>query len=73
MLFPRFAPLALAALWSFASPQPAAAQGAAPNLSGVWTSVTPPGTGGRWAIDTFSAKLPALTAWEPDYPSLEPA
>ena len=22
-----------------------------------------PGTGGRWAIDTFSAKLPALTAW----------
>ncbi len=25
--------------------------------------MTPPGTGGRWAIDTFSEKLPPLTAW----------
>jgi hypothetical protein len=63
MVLHRLAPLALAAWLAFASPQPAAAQAAAPNLSGVWTSVTPPGTGGRWAIDTFSAKLPALTAW----------
>src|SRR6185312_14733471 len=53
----RFAWLALVALVSFA----ASAQ--TPNLNGVWTSVTPPGTGGRWAIDTFSEKLPSLTAW----------
>jgi hypothetical protein len=48
-------------LLAIAAVQPVAAQ--APNFNGVWTSVTPPGTGGRWAIDTFSEKLPALTAW----------
>jgi hypothetical protein len=36
---------------------------APPDFNGVWTGVTPPGMGGPWAIDTFSAKLPALTAW----------
>ena len=49
-LLHRSAPLALAALWVLASPQPAAAQTAALNLSGVWTSVTPPGTGGRCRV-----------------------
>jgi hypothetical protein len=52
-----------AGLWlvAIAAAQPLAAQ--PPSFNGVWTSVTPPGTGGRWAIDTFSEKLPALTAW----------
>jgi hypothetical protein len=52
-----------AGLWllAIAVVQSVAAQ--APDFNGVWTSVTPPGTGGRWAIDTFSEKLPALTAW----------
>jgi hypothetical protein len=48
-------------LLAIAGAHPVAAQ--TPNFNGVWTSVTPPGTGGRWAIDTFSEKLPALTPW----------
>jgi hypothetical protein len=32
------------------------------DLSGVWTSVTLPGTG-EWAINTFSEQLPELTPW----------
>ncbi|MGE5731583.1 MAG: hypothetical protein ACM37U_06580 [Gemmatimonas sp.] len=59
----RIAAIALSVLPALAALQPAAAQSPAVNLNGVWTSVTPPGTGGRWAIDTFSEKLPALTAW----------
>jgi hypothetical protein len=59
----RFAAIALSTCGALAAVSPAAAQPPAQNLNGVWTSVTPPGTGGRWAIDTFSEKLPALTAW----------
>jgi len=32
------------------------------DLSGVWTSVTLPGTG-EWAINTFSKDLPEMTPW----------
>ncbi len=32
------------------------------DLSGVWTSVTLPGTA-EWAINTFSKDLPEMTAW----------
>jgi len=34
----------------------------AADLSGVWTNVTLPGTA-EWAINTFSAEIPALTPW----------
>jgi hypothetical protein len=32
------------------------------DFSGVWTNVTLPGTG-AWAINTFSERLPEMTAW----------
>jgi hypothetical protein len=57
------AALALTTLLAVAAARSAGAQASAPSFNGVWTSVTPPGTGGRWAIDTFSATLPALTPW----------
>jgi hypothetical protein len=62
-LLPRIVVVALCALPLLAFAQPRTTPGKPADLNGVWTSVTPPGTGGRWAIDTFSEKLPALTAW----------
>mgnify|MGYP003328618389 CR=1 FL=1 len=61
-LLRRIASFALCVFPVLAAAQPKAAPAKPFDLNGVWTSVTPPGTGGRWAIDTFSEKLPALTA-----------
>jgi hypothetical protein len=56
---------AVAVAWltiSAAGAQPSAPGGQGTRLNGVWTGVTLPGTA-PWAIYTFSAELPELTAW----------
>jgi hypothetical protein len=58
---------AILAAWSLALFAPAAAQLPTAgehnaDLSGVWTGVTAPGTT-EWAINTFSERLPEMTAW----------
>ena len=55
---------ALAAVLALGSSATALAQstGHGGDLSGVWTNVNAPGTA-EWAIYTFSAELPKMTAW----------